>query len=89
MNSYVLSALVLAALCFCSALGVVFTTHLTREAHADINQTRKVIDELDIQWSQLQIELSTFSEHSLVEKQARERLNMVFPGLAGSVMMTR
>lgn len=89
MNSGVLSVFILAAACFCSALGVVFTTHLSREAHAELGRNRALIDERDVQWSQLQIEASTFSEHSLVERQARERLDMVFPGLEGSVMIER
>jgi cell division protein FtsL len=89
MNPTILSALVLATLCFCSAMGVVFTTHLTREAHAEISRTRYIVDELDIQWSQLQIELNTFAEHSLIESQARRRLNMVFPSLEGTVMVVR
>lgn len=89
MNNTIFSVFVLAALCFCTALGVVFTTHLSREAHAEIGRNRSVIDELDVQWSQLQIEESTFSEHGLVERQARERIDMVFPGLEGSVMIVR
>ena len=89
MNMTVFSALVLAALCFCTSPGVVFSKHLSREAHAEISRNRLLIDELDVQWSQLQIEESTFSEFGLIERQARERLDMVFPGLEGSVMVVR
>lgn len=89
MNGAVFSALALTALCFCSALGVVFTKHLSREAYAEISRNRVIINELDVQWSQLQIEESTFSEFGLVEHQAREQLGMVFPGLDGSVMIVR
>jgi len=89
MNMTVFSVLVLAALCFCSSLGVVFTKHLSREAYAEISSNRLLIDELDLQWSQLQIEESTFSDFGLIERQASERLGMVFPGLEGSVMVVR
>ncbi len=89
MTSTSLSALALTALCFCSALGVVFTTYLTREAHADISSNRAVIDELDVQWRQLQIEESTFSQLGLIERAAQKKLGMVYPGLAGSVMIVR
>ena len=89
MNMTVFSALALAALCFCSSLGVVFTKHLSREAYAEISRNRLMIDELNVQWSQLQIEESTFSEFGLIERQARERLDMVFPGLDGAVMVIR
>ena len=89
MNMTIFIALLLAALCFCSSLGVVFTKHLSREAYAEISRNRIMIDELDVQWSQLQIEESTFSEFGLIERQARERLGMVFPGLEGAVMVVR
>jgi len=89
MNGTVFSALVLTALCFCSALGVVFSKHLTREVSVEISQYRAAIDELELQWSQLQIEESTFSEYGLIERQAREQLGMVYPGLEGSIMIVR
>ena len=89
MNGTVFIALILTAMCFCSALGVVFMQHLTREAHVEISRHRMIISELDMQWSQLQIEECTFSEYGLIERQARERLDMVYPGLEGSVMIVR
>jgi len=85
----VLIVSVLSALVFCSALAVVFTKHLTRQAYTEISINQQLIDELGVQWSQLQIEESTFSEHGLIEREARERLGMQFPGLEGSVMIVR
>lgn len=89
MSHSIMASLVLAAFCFCSALAVVFTKHLTREAYAEISRNRALIGELNVQWSQLQIEESTFSSYDRVERQARESLNMGFPGLEGSVMIVR
>ncbi|MBX2886294.1 MAG: cell division protein FtsL [Granulosicoccus sp.] len=89
MSKLVLIAFVLAALCFCSALAVAFATHLSRQIYFEISVQQREIDALDVQWSQLKIEESTFSEHSLIERKARESLNMVFPGLQGSVMIVR
>lgn len=89
MNTFSFSALLLTALCFCSALGVVFASHLTREAHSEISRNHSVMSELNVQYSQLLIEESTFSEYGLIEREASERLNMVFPGLQGSVMIER
>lgn len=89
MNKLALLTIVMGALVFCSALGVVFTKHLTRQAYSEISVYQDVMDALDSQWSQLKIEESTFSEHSLIEKEARERLGMTFPGLEGSVMIVR
>jgi cell division protein FtsL len=89
MKASTFLVLALTGLCFCSALGVVVSTHLSREAHAELGLNRAIIDELDVQWSQLQIEEGTFSEYGLIEKRARERLDMVYPGLDGSVMIER
>ena len=84
-----LIAFCLAALCFCSAIAVVYSKHLSRQAYAEISRDQKVIDELDIQWSQLQIEESTFSEYGRIESKAREELDMSVPKLDGSIMIVR
>jgi len=89
MNGLTFSIIVLAALNVCSAMAVVYTKHLSRERYADMSQTQQVIDELDVQWSQLQIEESTFSEHGLVDRTARDRLGMVLPGHKGIIMISR
>lgn len=69
----------LAFLCFCAAVGVIYTKHLNRQKHIELSQIQRSLDELDIEWSRLQIEESTFSEHGLIETVARQRLEMVFP----------
>ncbi len=79
----------LAALIVCSAVAVVYSKHLTRLSYAELSRSQKAIDELEIQWSQLQIEEGTFSEHGIVERTATERLGMKLPGLEGSVMIAR
>jgi len=79
----------LAAVNVCSAVAVVYSKHLSRQHYADISQSQQVIDELDVQWSQLQIEESTFSEHGLVDRTARDRLGMVTPDYKGIVMISR
>lgn len=85
--SFVLVAL--AALNVCSAVAVVYTKHLSRQSYTEISQSQQIIDELDVQWSQLQIEESTFSEHGLVARTATDRLEMVLPGHKGIVMISR
>ncbi len=80
---------VLAAVNVCSAVGVIYLKHLSRLRYIEISQHQAVIDELDVEWSRLQIEESTFSEHRLLERIATERLDMSFPDLAETVMVTR
>lgn len=80
-------AALLAALCCSSALAVVYSTHLSREAYASNSRVRSAIDEIEVQWSRLQIEASTFSGHERIERTARESLGMQLPALADSAMI--
>jgi len=72
MNRLSIALIVLAAINVCSAVAVVYTKHLSRQRYMEISRSQQIIDELDVQWSQLQIEESTFSEHGLVEGVAQE-----------------
>ncbi|MEE9321869.1 MAG: cell division protein FtsL [Granulosicoccus sp.] len=89
MNKTSLFAFFLAALCGCSAVAVVYSKHLSRAAYADISRYQRLIDGLDVHWSQLQIEESTFSEHGRIERAAQQSLDMLLPGLEGSIMIVR
>ena len=89
MNGAAILAALLAALCTSSAVAVVYAQHLSRQSYAEISANRRAIDELDVQWSRLQIEQSTFSSHERIERTARESLGMRLPGLEGSVMIVR
>lgn len=80
---------ILATLNVCSALTVVYMKHLSRLSYIEISDYQATADELDVEWSQLQIEESTFSEHGLIEQIAVKRLEMVFPDLSETVMITR
>lgn len=89
MSRYAIGSAVLAALCFCTAILIAYSKHLSIQAYVELSRNQRTINALDVQWSQLQIEESTFSEHGLVERIATDRLGMVFPGLDGSVMIVR
>ncbi len=89
MNSTASLVILMAALCFCSSIAVAYSKHLSVKAYGELSLNQQIIDALDVQWSQLQIEESTFSEYGRVERTARDRLDMSFPGLDGSVMIVR
>lgn len=89
MNKTAYLVVLVAGLCFCSALAVVYAKHLSRQVYAELSSNQKAIDALDVQWSQLQIEESTFSEYGRVERTATDQLGMVFPALDGTVMIAR
>lgn len=87
MNRWNIASFVLAGLCTCSAVGIVYTTHLTRMSWADLGTSRRTIDELAVEWSRLQIEQSTFAGNGRVERTAKDRLGMVQPSLEDSRMI--
>lgn len=89
MNHMSVMLVILAALNVCSAVAVIYTKHLSRERYAEMSNSQQLIDELEVQWSQLQIEESTFSAHGLVESSARDRLGMVLPGHDATIMIAR
>ncbi|MBX2824293.1 MAG: cell division protein FtsL [Gammaproteobacteria bacterium] len=89
MNRVLVLVAALAAVNVCSAIAVIYLKHLARLRYVEISEHQAVIDELDVEWSRLQIEESTFSEHALVERIASERLDMSFPDLSETVMITR
>ena len=90
-NSFSLQlvAMALVAFCFCGALGIVYSKHLSRQRYIELSQIQFLIDDLDSEWSRLQIEESTFSRHGLIETVARQRLDMVFPEGESIVVISR
>ncbi len=79
----------LAALNFCTAVGVVYIKYLSRQSYTEISRSQQEIDELHVEWNRLQIEEGTFSEHARVERTAQERLGMSLPELEETVMIIR
>lgn len=86
---WTVSALMLVGACCCTAVAVVYTKHLSRAAWAEISASRSVIDNLSVEWSRLQIEESTFSDHGRVERAASDRLGMVYPDFADARLIVR
>lgn len=89
MNRLVAFVVLMATANVCSALAVVYMKHLSRAQYVETTEIQSNIDRLDVEWSQLKIEESTFSEHSLIEKVAHEKLEMSFPQLEEMVMIQR
>jgi cell division protein FtsL len=65
--------LALAALC---AIGVVTAQHGARKLFVDLEREHARARALDVEWGQLQLELSTWGLHSRVERLAAARLGM-------------
>ena len=62
-----------------SAAGAVWCKHRTRELFMQLQQLTQQRDNLDIEWGQLQLEQSAWSQHAFVENVASSRLHMSTP----------
>lgn len=76
--------LLIAVVC---ALGVVTSQHRARKLFQDLEGEQEKARQLDIEFGQLQLEMSTWATHPRIEKIARDRLHMVTPDAAGRVIV--
>ena len=63
---------------FC-ALGVVTSQHKARKLFQALEAEQERAKQLDVEYGQLQLELSTWATHPRIETIARERLKMRLP----------
>ncbi len=62
-----------------SAVAVVYTRHQSRELFSELRGFEKKIDELNVDWGQLQLEYGTWSMDARVDDIARRDLKMFAP----------
>ena len=62
-----------------SAIAVVRARHEARTLFVQLEQLSAERDRLNIEWSQLQLEQSAWSNHGFVERVASQRLHMTLP----------
>jgi cell division protein FtsL len=74
--------LLIAVVC---ALGVVNSQHRARQLFQGLEQEQERARQLEVEFGQLQLELSTWATHPRVESVARDRLKMVVPDATGRV----
>ena len=65
------------------ALGVVTSQHRARKLFQDLEREQERVRQLDIEFGQLQLELSTWATHPRIEQIARDRLKMRLPDASG------
>lgn len=61
------------------ALGVVGSQHRARKLFVELEREQELTRSIEIEWSQLQLEQSTWATHARVEKLAANRLQMRSP----------
>lgn len=59
-----------------SALGVVYAKHQSRKLFVELTELQQARDAMNVEWGQLQLELSTWATQGRIEQAARQRLHM-------------
>jgi len=62
-----------------SAVGVVFVRNEARTLFTELERLSAERDQLNIEWGQLQLEQSAWSNHGFVERVANDKLLMTLP----------
>lgn len=62
-----------------SALAVVYAKYQGRTLFVELQKLNKERDAMDVEWGQLQLEQSTWTDHGRIEGIARSRLGMLVP----------
>ena len=63
-----------------SAIAAVYAKHENRKLFMELQTLTEQRDQLEVDWSRLQIEQSTWSTHARVEQLARGEMGMRNPG---------
>lgn len=67
------------ALLLASALAAIYSKYHSRQVFIEIQKQEKILDQYDVEWGQLQLELTTQADQSKIELSAREQLKLVMP----------
>ena len=81
--------LLMVALVISSALGVVSAQHESRKLVTEYERERTRMQQLEVEWGQLQLEQGTWAGHARVENIARDHLGMILPEPAAVLLVER
>ena len=70
---------ILALILLLSSIAVIASKHQSRTLFIEIQKQERILDQYDIKWGQLQLELMTLTEENRVAISAQEQLNLVMP----------
>ena len=70
-----------------SGVAVVYARQQHRQAYVELTRMQKQRDEINIEFSRLQLEQATWAETNRIEQVATERIGMVFPQAAELVVV--
>ncbi len=75
--------LILLAVLVACALGLITSQHKARKLFAELETEQERARALDVEYGQLQLEASTWSTHSRIERIASQRLHLRRPPQTG------
>lgn len=78
-GSAVVVLLLLGGAVIISALAVVYAKYQSRTLFVELQSLNRARDAMDVEWGQLQLEQSTWTDHGRIEGVARSRLGMLLP----------
>jgi len=70
---------VLVVVLLVSALVVILNKYHSRSLFIEIQKQEKMLDEFEVKWGQLQLELTTLTEESKIERIAKKKLGLIMP----------
>lgn len=79
--------LILIAAVLGSGVAVVYARQEHRQAYVQLTKLQRERDEINIEFSRLQLEQATWAETNRIEQVATERLGMTFPQAAELVVV--
>lgn len=62
-----------------SALAVIYSKYDPRLIFIEIQKQERALDQYEVEWGQMQLELTMLAEQNRVERVAREQLKLVMP----------
>ena len=62
-----------------SALAVIYSKYYSRLIFIEIQKQERALDQYEVEWGQMQLELTMLAEQNRVELVAREQLKLVMP----------
>lgn len=71
--------MVLLSVLVMSALGVIYSSHYSRQLFHELKLEKQYRDDLETEWGQLLLEQSALSAHTRVEQAAEDYLDMSLP----------
>jgi len=84
----IILALLMGAI-FASANNLVWVRHQNLLLFIELQNLQKERDKLNVEWGKLQLEQSTWSQHSRIEKIAKKQLKMFVPDIKDIIVIKK